>query len=42
MPRRRCAEGALHAFNDEGKLVYGKLTIDHLALVAKAFAPNTF
>jgi excinuclease ABC subunit A len=30
-------EGALHAFTDEGKLVYGKLTIDHLAAVAKAF-----
>lgn len=30
-------EGALNVFTDEGRLVYGRLTIDHLALVAKAF-----
>jgi excinuclease ABC subunit A len=30
-------EGALHAFTDDGKLVYGKLTIDHLAEVGRAF-----
>ena len=30
-------EGALHAFNDQGKLVYGTLTIDHLAAVGEAF-----
>ena len=30
-------EGALHAFTDEGKLVYGKLTLDHLAEVGRAF-----
>jgi len=30
-------EGALHAFNDEGKLVYGRLTVDHLAEVGRAF-----
>ena len=30
-------EGALHAFTDEGRLVYGRLTIDHLAEVARAF-----
>ncbi|MEO6594174.1 MAG: excinuclease ABC subunit UvrA, partial [Planctomycetota bacterium] len=30
-------EGALHAFTDEGKLVYGKLTLEHLAEVGRAF-----
>lgn len=30
-------EGALAAFTDDGKLVYGKLTIDHLAEVGRAF-----
>ena len=30
-------EGALHVFTDDGRLVYGRLTIDHLAGVAKAF-----
>src|SRR5690606_8062786 len=29
--------GALHVFTDTGRLVYGRLTIDHLAEVAKAF-----
>ena len=30
-------EGALHVFTDDGRLVYGRLTIDHLAAVGKAF-----
>ena len=30
-------DGALHVFTDQGRLVYGRLTIDHLAEVAKAF-----
>ncbi len=30
-------EGALHVFTDEGRLVYGRLTIDHLAEVGRAF-----
>jgi excinuclease ABC subunit A len=30
-------DGALHVFTDDGRLVYGRLTIDHLAAVGKAF-----
>ena len=30
-------EGALHVFTDEGRLVYGRLTIEHLAEVGRAF-----
>ncbi|HLQ38392.1 MAG TPA: excinuclease ABC subunit UvrA, partial [Planctomycetota bacterium] len=30
-------DGALHAFNDDGKLLYGSLTLDHLAEVGKKF-----
>ncbi|MBL8749988.1 MAG: excinuclease ABC subunit UvrA [Planctomycetes bacterium] len=30
-------DGALHAFTDDGKLVYGRLTLDHLAEVGRAF-----
>ena len=29
--------GALHVFTDEGRLVYGRLTVDHLAEVGRAF-----
>ncbi|MCR9247022.1 MAG: excinuclease ABC subunit UvrA [bacterium] len=36
-PDHSLREGALYAFNDEGKLVYGTLTLDHLAAVGKAF-----
>jgi len=30
-------EGALHVFTDDGRLVYGRLTIEHLAEVGRAF-----
>ena len=30
-------EGALHAFTAEGKLVYGRLTLEHLAEVGRSF-----
>jgi excinuclease ABC subunit A len=30
-------DGALHVFTDDGRLVYGRLTFDHLAAVGKAF-----
>jgi excinuclease ABC subunit A len=30
-------DGALHVFTDEGRLVYGRLTLDHLAEVGRAF-----
>ena len=30
-------DGALHVFNDEGRLVYGRLTVDHLQGVLEAF-----
>jgi excinuclease ABC subunit A len=29
--------GALHVFTDEGRLVYGRLTVEHLAEVGRAF-----
>ncbi|MBX3464456.1 MAG: excinuclease ABC subunit UvrA, partial [Planctomycetes bacterium] len=34
---RSLREGALHAFTPEGKLVYGRLTLDHLAEVGRHF-----
>ncbi len=36
-PSLSVREGALHVFTDDGRLVYGRLTIDHLAAVGKAF-----
>jgi excinuclease ABC subunit A len=36
-PDRTLREGALHAFTADGKLVYGRLTLDHLATVGAAF-----
>ncbi|MCA8953238.1 MAG: excinuclease ABC subunit UvrA, partial [Planctomycetes bacterium] len=36
-PRKTLREGALYAFNDDGKLVYGTLTLDHLEAVGAAF-----
>ena len=36
-PSRSIREGALHVFNDEGRLVYGRLTVDHLQGVLEAF-----
>ncbi len=30
-------EGALHVFNDEGRLVYGRFSMEHLAEVGRAF-----
>jgi len=36
-PNKSIREGALHVFTDEGRIVYGRLTIDHLAEVAEAF-----
>ncbi|MFY9342753.1 MAG: excinuclease ABC subunit UvrA, partial [Planctomycetota bacterium] len=35
-PTKSLREGALSVFTDEGRLVYGRLTIDHLAAVGKA------
>jgi excinuclease ABC subunit A len=36
-PDKSIRDGALHVFTDKGRIVYGRLTIDHLAEVAKAF-----
>lgn len=36
-PALSIRDGALHVFTDKGRIVYGRLTIDHLAQVAKAF-----
>jgi excinuclease ABC subunit A len=36
-PDKSVREGALHVFTDDGRLVYGRLTIDHLAEVGAAF-----
>ncbi|MFK7740947.1 MAG: excinuclease ABC subunit UvrA [Planctomycetota bacterium] len=36
-PNKSIRDGALHVFNDEGRLVYGRLTMEHMAKVAKAF-----
>ncbi len=36
-PKKTLRQGALHAFTEEGKLVYGRLTLDHLAEVGRAF-----
>ncbi|MFM1871157.1 MAG: hypothetical protein RL398_579, partial [Planctomycetota bacterium] len=36
-PAKSLREGALHAFTAEGKLVYGRLTLDHLEAVGEAF-----
>ncbi|MEY4674593.1 MAG: UvrABC system protein [Planctomycetota bacterium] len=35
-PRRTLRDGALQAFTPDGRLVYGKLTLDHLAEVGRA------
>ena len=39
-PNKSLREGALHVFNDEGRLVYGRLTIDHLQGVLEAFGAD--
>ena len=36
-PAKSLRDGALHVFNDEGRLVYGRLTLDHLQSVLEAF-----
>ena len=36
-PSASIRDGALHAFNDEGRLVYGRLTVEHLQGVLQAF-----
>ncbi|MCB9878573.1 MAG: excinuclease ABC subunit UvrA [Planctomycetes bacterium] len=36
-PKKSIRDGALHVFTDTGRLVYGRLTIDHLEEVAEAF-----
>ena len=36
-PDKSIRDGALHVFTDQGRIVYGRLTIEHLAEVAKAF-----
>jgi len=33
-------DGALHCFNDEGRLVYGRLTVDHLQTVLDAYGAS--
>jgi len=36
-PAKSLRDGALHVFTDEGRLVYGRLTLEHLAAVGRAF-----
>ncbi|MGC6486606.1 MAG: excinuclease ABC subunit UvrA [Planctomycetota bacterium] len=36
-PAASIRAGALHVFNDEGRLVYGRLTVEHLQAVLEAF-----
>jgi len=36
-PAKSLRDGALHVFTDEGRLVYGRLTLEHLAEVGRAF-----
>ncbi|MCK5944912.1 MAG: excinuclease ABC subunit UvrA, partial [Planctomycetes bacterium] len=36
-PTKSIREGALHVFTDQGRLVYGRLTIEHLDEVLQAF-----
>jgi excinuclease ABC subunit A len=36
-PSKSLRDGALHVFTDEGRLVYGRLTLEHLAEVGRAF-----